>query len=260
MLRSDGVAHLDEYWPAFIFRNYAFDSRDPWSSLFRSSLLVIVSSHSVARFLWDVKSATPNRPLNIYLHLLELWEPRRWVSPSAPAFTAWSKSPCHPLHMLQLRWVFRFRHGVRALNFIERASISFRFTMPSRLLLCFQEWILQPNNFINPLGIYLNDFARTRSFATFLVGGTSEQIYVPVFHYSREELIERTRLHPQGKSSPPKSTNNLAPVVTFSFKPMLPVDSAFVRRELPSYSTWKSRWLSMVIIILLFVNWWSYIL
>lgn len=47
-LRSDGVSHYAGYWPAFIFQNYTFNPRDPWSGLFRSSLLVMVGSYLIA--------------------------------------------------------------------------------------------------------------------------------------------------------------------------------------------------------------------
>jgi hypothetical protein len=42
-LRSGEMAVTGDQWPIFLYHGYSYDPEDPWSGLFRSSILVSVS-------------------------------------------------------------------------------------------------------------------------------------------------------------------------------------------------------------------------
>jgi len=45
-LRGGEVVVSGDQWPIFLYSGYSYDPEDPWNGLFRSSLLVSVSSRS----------------------------------------------------------------------------------------------------------------------------------------------------------------------------------------------------------------------
>jgi hypothetical protein len=58
-LRTGELAVSGDQWPLFLYQGYSYDPEDPWNGLFRSSILVFVSS------LILPISATLTRPLGI---------------------------------------------------------------------------------------------------------------------------------------------------------------------------------------------------
>ena len=43
-LRSGEMAVTGDQWPIFLYHGYTYDPDDPWNGLFRSAILVLVST------------------------------------------------------------------------------------------------------------------------------------------------------------------------------------------------------------------------
>jgi hypothetical protein len=67
-LRSGEMAVSGDQWPLFLYRDCHYDPEDPWNGLFRSSILVFVSTI----WAWFYLLLIMCRHTNISLHLLAL--------------------------------------------------------------------------------------------------------------------------------------------------------------------------------------------
>ena len=81
-LRSGEMAVSGDQWPLFLYRDCHYDPEDPWNGLFRSSILVFVSTI----WAWFYLLLIMSRHTNISLHLLAL--SKRSPRPLGPAMLA----------------------------------------------------------------------------------------------------------------------------------------------------------------------------